>query len=237
MQIQQDVFGMNKKKAKAAAKAIGQLGTVQAATAIFRYRFFLKYGGKRPNIHDAKGRVIAPVCPQLVQALVNAANHDMTSEEWIAFEGHLAMQSKRQVLRHMRADKHAFNRAANVASARHDEEISAPVAAKATIEDDDSGVDIIRLAVDTYGSTEVLSRSFRDRTVVVIFWEGRDASPKKREVVEYTATAVKRQKAGNGNRLPVAKLESAEWKWGKLADHIRVIEFLAEVKPSGQKAA
>lgn len=228
---------MSKKKAAKAAKKISGLGGLEATKAIFRYRFFLRQGGKRPFIHDETGRIIAPVCDQLVPALLKAANQDMSPDQWFTLEDHLAVQSKRERLRAARRGQHEFRRAANLASARHEEE-PATVAIVAAVEDDGT-LDILRLAVDTYGSTEVLSRSFRDRTVVVVFWQGRaEHKPKHREVYEYEkGKETHRLTASVGNRVPIEKLEAAEWKWAKLADHLPVIEFLVEVKTSSQKAA
>lgn len=255
----EDAFGMSKKKVAKAKKAIAKISSESAERALRQYFYFVnvkEHQGKRPNLHADNGTIIAPVIPAFVGPLYERLKTAVVIRPcW-----------KRQTLRRKRCVQHEFNRRANEANEAHEKEVAkrppqvapehrfevvpAGIIGKGVTspepiaplieEEDDGSVDFVRFAMDSFGNVEVLVKKFRnDRTVVAVFWDGR-AHPKKREVVEYTpGNEPKLQKAGNGNRQLVAKLEEAGWKWGTLKEYPTVVEFIAKetFSTAGKKAA
>lgn len=235
-----DVFGNGKKKARQAKAKIAGLGAFRATMALFHYKHFLQKGGKRPLIHDETGRIIAPVCPELIPALVDAANRD--EAERTEFNHFLAVEPKRQRQRRARRRMHEFRRAANLASARHDEETPANIAEEPPLskEPDIAEVRSIYEAVPAIfkpgGSN---GRQF----TVVVFFDGRGGinpdgwdRPKRRTVyyIEADGRVVRATaKSGGSKTMPIGKMEEGGWKWTKLGDE-RIAAILDHIERYGR---
>lgn len=253
-----DVSGIGRKAARQAKTKIARLGAFRAIMALFHYKHFLNQDGKRPLIHDETGRVIAPVCPELVPALMDAANRgaEERAEGRIEFNHFLAVEPRRQRLRKARRRTHEFNRAANLASERHEREI---IPAAAPADETVLATPAIAEVRSIYQAVPAIYKpggsNSRQFTVVVFFdgrgWfnaEGRGVDPDgwdrpKRRTVYYLegdgrvvrATA----KSGGSKSMLIGAMEESGWKWTKLGDEkfAAILDHIEHYGRDGEVAA
>jgi len=239
---------MSKKATKKAKRAIVEGGGKDRATfALLQYQHFLQKGGKRPNIHDATGRIIAPICPQLVSVLVDVANRGM--EERIEFNDFLAVGPKRQRLRAWRRGQHEFRRQANLASARHEREsgIKATPDVVKPIHHDGTPPpsEVVAEAQSIYAKTEALYKGGSNRLTVVAFFNGRDNGAgwdkaRRRTVfyVEKDGTVTEgKARAGGAKSMSIDKLLASGWKWGRLEDDEKFAPILGYLTAGKKQVA